>query len=150
MPRARRCPVCRGPLNGPFGEVAAPNRVYCSGACRTEAYRRRTAGVGPAALRRADAARAAQLQAAAAAVETLLAQLDDDLDTVRYTVDRRSPYARLSYEVRGLAGRVEQLAAAAVAYDRALGVSWAEIAEDTGVDETTLRRRQRRAGHSRT
>lgn len=52
--------------------------------------------------------------------------------------------------MRDLAGRLEQLAAAAVAYDRALGVTWAEIAEDTGVDETTLRRRQRRTGRSST
>ncbi|MDM4723446.1 hypothetical protein QTQ03_30040 [Micromonospora sp. WMMA1363] len=124
--------------------------MYCSAACRQEAYRRRNAGVGPAAVRRAEAARAAELQAAGAVVQALLAELDDDLDTLRYTVDRRSPYAQLSYEVRGLAGRVEQLAAAAVAYGRALGVPWAEIAEDTGVDETTLRRRQRRAGCSGT
>ena len=145
MARAARCPICRGPLTGPFGEAAAGNRRYCSGACRTEAYRRRRAGITPAAARRAEQNVKAEVDQAAASVLALISELDDEVDGLRYAVDRRTSFVRASYTVRGLAERVEQLAAAAVAYDRALGVTWAELAEDTGVDESTLRRRQHRA-----
>jgi hypothetical protein len=125
-------------LSRDAGKLAAANRVYCLPACRQEAYRRRSVGIGPAAVRRAEAARVAELERAAAAVTALLAQIDD-VDGLRYAVERRSAFARLSFDVRGLAGRVTQLAAAAVTYDRAIGVTWAEIAE------TTLRRRRHRA-----
>lgn len=145
MPRTRRCPVCRGPLDGPFGELAAPNRRYCSAACRQEAYRRRAAGVGPAAVRRAASAEQARRDQTAAAVLGILDELAEDLDDLHSAVDRLSAFHRLSVRVHDLTDRVDQLAAAAVAYDRALGATWAELADDTGVDETTLRRRQRRA-----
>lgn len=148
MPRARRCPVCRGSLGGPFGEQPAPNRVYCSATCRQEAYRRRNAGTGPAAARRAEAARQAELERAAAPVERLITQLHHDLDALQDAAELRAPYGRLSYDVREIAGRLQQLAVAAVTYDRALGVTWAELAEDAGVDETTLRRRSRRVSQT--
>jgi hypothetical protein len=46
-------------LSRDAGKLAAANRVYCSPACRQEAYRRRSVGIGPAAVRRAEAARVA-------------------------------------------------------------------------------------------
>ena len=147
MPRVRRCPICRGTLGNPW-QPAAPNRIYCSSGCRQEAYRRRAAGIGPAAARRAETARQARVQQATAAVEQLLRQVADDLDGVHDAVDRHSTFLRLSPQVADLAGRVEQLAGAAIGYDRALGATWAELAEDTGVDETTLRRRQHRTQHA--
>jgi GntR family transcriptional regulator len=46
------------------------------------------------------------------------------------------------HEGGGLAERVDRPAAAAIGYDPALGATRAEPGEDTGGDETTLRRRQ--------
>lgn len=143
MSATRRCPVCRGPLVDAWGEQAAPNRRYCSAACRQQAYRQRAAS--PAERRRATAARRTAMAAAAVDVERLAAVLADQLAYVRDGAQRCSTSARLTWQVRELADTVELLATAAVDYDRAAGITWTELAFDAGADESTLRRRQRRA-----
>ena len=136
----RRCPVCRGALLGVWGEAAAPNRRYCSQACRQQAYRERA--TTPAERRRAAAARRTAVEAVAGDVERLAADLADQAATVMALVDRRA--ARLTYHVEQLAALVDRLRTVAVDYDRAAGATWPELADAAGVDESTLRRRQRR------
>jgi len=139
MSAARRCPVCRGSLVGLWGEDPAPNRRYCSAACRQQAYRERA--TTPAQRRRAAAARRAAMDTAAVDVEQLAADLLAQAAAVQRLVERRA--SRLTYDVEQLAALVDRLRGAAVDYDRAAGAGWAEIAADAGVDESTLRRRRR-------
>ena len=138
---ARRCAntTCRGPLTDPWSGEAAPNRRYCSAACRQEAYRRRH--TGPAVRRQTKAA----TTAAAADVDKLVDVLTNQLQRLRAARSWAPSSARLAYRVSEVAANVELLAAAAIAYDRAAGVPWAELADDTGLAESTLRRRAARA-----
>lgn len=144
MAAVRRCPVCHGTLFGIWGEAPAPNRRYCSAACRQTAYRRRA--TTPAQRRRTRTARTAAVTAAAGAVEQLLDTLEQELQDLRGTVIRGSSAARAVWRAAQIAQLVERLTTAAIGYDRAVGLTWDELAEDAGVDESTLRRRHRAAG----
>jgi hypothetical protein len=144
MAAVRRCPVCQGTLFGVWGEAPASNRRYCSAACRQTAYRRRA--TSPAERRRTRSARTAAVTEAAGAVEQLLDALEEELQDLRGTVSRGSSVARAVWRAGELAQLVERLTTAAIGYDRAVGLTWAELAEDAGVDESTLRRRLRAAG----
>jgi hypothetical protein len=143
MAAARRCPVCHGALYGPWGDDPAPNRRYCSAACRQTAYRRRAT---PAAdRRRTRQARTAAVTDAAASVEVLLDAVDQELQVMRAVVQRGSTAARAVLRTAEIAQLVDRLTTAAIAYDRAVGLTWTELADDAGVNESTLRRRHRTA-----
>jgi hypothetical protein len=114
-------------------------RRYCAPACR-QAHHRARHGGRPAGRPAPDAARLAQLDRLLAGTAGELARLAgitaDEVETAADTA------ARCHYVDR-LTGLVDDVVRAAVARDRAAGMSWDEIGDWLGLHPDTARARHR-------